>query len=1283
MFVIKRNGTRQQVSFDKITKRIINLVSEQNINDVKPIMVSQSTISKMYNGMTTREIDELSAKICASLASENPEYSRLGGAICISNLQKNTKSNFCQVIDLLVANVDEEGNPLPIINKELHNVIKGHRKEINEKINYKRDFNYDYFGFKTMEKIYLLKIKNHKGENVIVERPQHMLMRVSLAIHGSDLQRAFETYDYMSNMKFTHASPTLFNAGTPNNQFSSCFLLGTDDSIRGIYKTLGDCAEISKRGGGIGVHVSNVRAKDSKIKSTNGKSDGIIPMLKVFNSTCRYVNQCLLPLVTVYSQNGFKRMDEVTTKDYLITKDGSFKKVNEVIINEKDEEIFNIKTQHGIDALQCTGCHDILAVKAIKTNGLKRAFERVKRGSNKIEFIRADEVTTEHLLGFPIPTYENDIHNFTEDQARMLGIMLGDGNISHTNNGGDRYQITLNHTTKQDTMEFVLNYLQSRTIHYWISNDAEIGWTYNETNIAKMNITEDMIYDENRDKRLLPEYLHLPKNKLMCLLRGFLESDGCVTKTGIWFMSTSKNLIYSVKYLFLRLGILASVQTVDKVGQTMSYNKHNRPIISRKISYSLRIPKDKFLKENNIFTREYEECKSNKRDYYTYDNILWTRVKEITKSHYTGKVYDFNMIDNHNYLTDGGLVHNSGRRKGAFAMYLEPWHADVEDFLELRKPVGLEEKRARDLFLAMWVPDLFMKKVEADEDWYLFCPSEAPGLTDVWGDQFDQKYNSYVENKKYRKVVKARLIWNKILESQIETGMPYIAYKDSINKKSNQQNIGTIKSSNLCIEIMEVSNDKEYAVCNLNSIALNRFVTYPKFDKKFIVYTKVGCKYCRMSKYVLSKHNYKFEVVELEGDALKSKLEELGKKVKKKLKTVPQIFFDDETYIGGYTELSELLRPSYDFNMLKNAASISTRNINKIINKSLHPTIETLVSDMNNRPIGVGVQGLADTFAMMGYSFDSHEARVLNHLIFETIYYGCIQESINLAKEHEVLMNDYIKNKSKDSKKLLVPNYINDKHFDEHLKSEKYKGAYPRFVGSPFSEGKFQFNLWSYKASYDSEIMTKNIHDILKSYKFNEKSFKSLWNWQNLRKRLIKYGIRNSLLTALMPTASTSQLLGNNECFEAFTSNIYRRDTVAGSFIIINKHLVNDLKLLNIWNKEMKENIILHNGSVQQIETIPEEIKSKYKTVWEIKQKVIIDLAADRGKFVDQSQSMNLAFRSPNSAKLTSAHFHSWRKGLKTGMYYLRSRPASEADKFSIKSKVNRTEPEDCLMCSA
>ena len=1280
MYVVKRNGYRQQISFDKITQRISNLVSQLDIIDVEVHKVSQATISRLYNGITTKEIDELSAKICASYTADNPEYSKLGGAICISNLQKKTKNNFCQVVDLLWNHVDENGNPQPIVNKDLLQVMKGHRKEINDKIDYSRDFKIDYFGFKTMERIYLLRIKMPGKEDIIVERPQHMFMRVALAIHGYDLERAFETYDYMSNLKFTHASPTLFNAGTPNFQFSSCFLLGTSDSITGIYKTLGDCAEISKRGGGIGVHVSNIRSKNSIIRGTNGKSDGIIPMLKVYNETARYVNQCILPQVTVYSQNGFKRMDEVTTKDYLITKDGSFKKVNEVIINEKDEEIFNIKTQHGIDALKCTGCHDILSVKALKSHGLKRVFERIEKGLIKIEFIRADEITTEHLLGFPIPTYEKDIQNFTEDQARMLGIMLGDGNITHSKKSyTNRYQITLNHTTKQDTMEFVLNYLQSRTIHYWISNDAEIGWTYNETNIAKMNITEDMIYDENRDKRLLPEYLHLPKNKLMCLLRGFLESDGCVTKTGIWFMSTSKNLIYSVKYLFLRLGILASVQTVDKVGQTMSYNKHNRPIISRKISYSLRIPKDKFLKENNIFTREYEECKSNKRDYYTYDNILWTRVKEITKSHYTGKVYDFNMIDNHNYLTDGGLVHNSGRRKGAIAVYLEPWHADVEDFLELRKQQGPEEKRARDLFLALWIPDLFMHRVEKDEMWSLMCPDVCKDLQEKYGKDFDKLYTDYETKGMYKKQIKARDLWNKILITQIEAGVPYIAYKDHANRKTNQMNIGTIKSSNLCIEIMEVSNDKEYSVCNLNSIAVNRFIKYPVYSEPFTMVTKSNCKYCKMAKYKLNKLGYKFEAIELEDDALKSKLKELSEKHGKELTKVPQIELGNK-FIGGFDELQKFITPNYDFKELKKVAGMSTRNINKIINSSLHPVKETLVSDMENRPIGVGIQGLADTFAELGYAFESPEARVINHLIFETIYYGCVEESIQLAMEHEKELDDYIKGTNKD-KKTLLHNYTDETHFKKQLSKKKYKGAYPRFEGSPSSDGKLQFNLWEFKAEYTSKLSKSTVQQLVANYKFFDNKFLAYWDWNALKKKLKKYGMRNSLLTALMPTASTSQLLGNNECFEPFTSNIYRRDTIAGSFVCINKHLVKDLKLVDKWNKETKENIIVNNGSVQGLSDLSDELKNRYKTKWEIKQRVVIDLASDRGKFIDQSQSMNIAMAKPNSAKLTSCHFHAWKRGLKTGMYYLHTRPASEADKFSISSSGNND--DDCLMCSA
>lgn len=915
MYVVKRNGIRQQISFDKVTKRISNLVNELNIIDVEATKVAQATISRMYNGMTTKEIDELSAKICASFAADNPEYSNLGGAICISNLQKNTKSNFCQVVDLLWNHVDENGKSQPIVNKDLLHVMKGHRKEINDKIDYSRDFKIDYFGFKTMEKIYLLRIKMPGKEDIIVERPQHMFMRVALAIHGSDLERAFETYDYMSNLKFTHASPTLFNAGTPNFQFSSCFLLGTSDSIGGIYKTLGDCAEISKRGGGIGVHVSNIRSKDSIIRGTNGKSDGIIPMLKVYNATCRYVNQ-------------------------------------------------------------------------------------------------------------------------------------------------------------------------------------------------------------------------------------------------------------------------------------------------------------------------------------------------------------------------------SGRRKGAIAVYLEPWHADVEDFLDLRKQQGPEEKRARDLFLALWIPDLFMERVEKDEMWSLMCPDVCKGLQDVYADEFNKLYTEYESSGMYKKQVKARDLWNHILTTQIEAGVPYIAYKDHANRKTNQKNIGTIKSSNLCIEIMEVSNDKEYSVCNLNSIAVNRFIKYPVFSSIFRLVTKPNCKYCKMAKYKLNKLGYKFEVIELEGEELKGKLNELSNKYNKSdvLTKVPQIELGNEL-IGGFEELQKYIKPRYDFKELRKVASISTRNINKIINSSLHPVHETLVSDMENRPIGVGIQGLADTFAELGFSFESNEAKVINQLIFETIYYGCVEESINLAIEHEKELDELSKNPNKDLKKEIIQNYTNESHLNKQLSKKRYRGAYPRFLGSPASEGKLQFDLWGYKAEYDSKLLNDDILSIVTKYKFNDKKFQALWDWNSLKKKLKKYGMRNSLLTALMPTASTSQLLGNNECFEPFTSNIYRRDTIAGSFVCINKHLVRDLKLVDKWNSKVKENLIANNGSVQGITDLSDELKERYKTKWEIKQRAVIDLAADRGKFIDQSQSMNIAMPTPNSAKLTSCHFHAWKKGLKTGMYYLHTRPAAEADKFSLSSSGSGG--DDCLMCSA
>jgi ribonucleoside-diphosphate reductase alpha chain len=1131
MRVLKRNGKYEDVSFDKVITRIRNIAMNcGGLDGIELDELAQKICSHIFDGVQTSELDELTGRLAASLITKHPDYGVLASRIVISNHQKNTMNSFSDKMMLLYHNTE-------CISKEFYKNLKKYKNVIDKYIDYERDFSYDYFAFKTLERSYLLKIKTK-----IIERPQDMLMRVSLFLRGNNsIDEVLECYNLLSKKYFIHATPTLFHSGSPKSQLLSCFLMGTQDSIKGIYKTISDCAQISKWAGGIGIHVSNIRGKNSLIRGTNGKSDGIIPMLKVYNTTALYVNQCILPDIIVYSKGGFKRMDEITTNDYLITKDGSFKKVNEIIINQKNEEILHIKTQHGIDPLKCTKIHDILTIKSTRRNGFKRTIDKLDRGVYKMKFIKADELTQEHLLGFPIPTYENDIDNFTEDNARMYGIILGDGSVIHNKKSySHRYQISLNNDSKSDTMDFVLNYLEDRNIHYWINNGAEVCWTYNPVNIKKINITEEMIYDENREKILIPSFLHLPKNKIAMILKGLIETDGCITSTGIWFMSTSKNLIYSTKYLLLRFGILASVQTVDKVGQIMSYNKHNRPIISRKISYSLRMPKDKILKENNIYCKDFKETKQ--RQYFTYDNIIWSRVKEITKSDYSGKVYDFNMEDNHNYLTDNGLVHNSGKRAGSFAIYIETWHCDIFEFLDLKKTHGDMGKRALDLFYAMWISDLFMERVEADEDWSLFSPDEAKNLDNVYGTEFEELYVKYEKEGIARKTVKARKVWNAILTAQIETGTPYLLCKDAANRKSNQKNLGTIKSSNLCAEILEYSDDKEYACCTLASIGLPKFVEDGKFN-----------------------HEKLIEVV----------------------------------------------------NMV-------VENLNIVIDKNFYPVPETKLSNLKHRPIGLGVQGLADTFIKLRYPFDSEEARQLNIEIFETIYYAALKKSCDIAK---------------------------------------VEGPYSSFDGSPLSKGLFQFDLW------DQELKEINYKREFKKTELTDR-----YNWEELRKEIQKHGVRNSLLLACMPTASTGQILGNTECIEPITSNIYTRGTNSGTFVVVNKYLINDLIERNLWNNEMKNKIIRNRGSIQKIEEIPKELRDLYKTSWDLKMKSLINMASDRAKFIDQTQSMNLFIENPTIRKLSSMYFYGYRKGLKTLVYYLRQKAPSFAQQFTVEPVVKGKE---------
>jgi len=910
MRVNKRTGEKEEISFDKITKRIKKLSHKLNINATE---LAQTIISQIYDGIHTSQIDELAAEICAARSTVHPDYGVMASRIIISNHHKNTSPSFSEVMQTLWDNVDIHNKHTPIINKELYDMTLANKEKINSVIDYDKDYNFDYFGFKTLERAYLLKI----GKKVI-ERPQHMIMRVSLAIHKDDIKDAIKSYKIMCEGFFTHATPTLFNMGTQREQAFSCFLLQMeDDSIGGIYKTLSDCAHISKYAGGIGIATHKIRAKGSQIRGTNGRTDGLVPMLKVFNETARYVNQ-------------------------------------------------------------------------------------------------------------------------------------------------------------------------------------------------------------------------------------------------------------------------------------------------------------------------------------------------------------------------------AGRRKGSFAIYLEPWHADIEDFLMLRRNTGAESERARDLFYSMWIPDLFMERVKEGGDWTLMCPDECPGLHEVYGDNFVELYTKYEKEGRGRKTIKAQKIWETIIDSQIETGTPYIGFKDAVNKKTNQKNLGVIQSSNLCIEVVEYTSPEEHAVCCLLSVALPKYLEPVEVKDKIKVYSKTDCKFCSMAKNLLKRHNLEYEEINLDDDKLRKdtfkeinntemvcddggcELPEGGL-----IKSVPQIYFGDKR-IGGFYELQKTLVPTYNFEKLREVTKMSVRNLNKLIDYNFYPVPETETSNRRHRPIGVGVQGLADVLAKMRIPFDSQEGVDMSRKIAEHMYFAACESSMEIARRRKRHVQEYrrlLKKEDKTEEEVSQMNTLKEQHFIYQDEVDKLPmglaGAYSTFVGSPASQGELQFDLWGVEPSQE-----------LKE------------EWDRLKGDVKKHGIRNSLLMAMMPTASTSQILGNNECIEPYTNNIYTRQTLAGTFTIVNKHLIRDLLDLNMWNKDMKDKIILANGSIQNIAEIPKHIKDLYKVVWEMKQKWLIDHAAARAPFVCQTQSMNLFMKDPTPKKINAMHFYSWRQGLKTGIYYLRSLAKTQGQKFSVDiDKVQKNEnqqvEEECLACSA
>jgi ribonucleoside-diphosphate reductase alpha chain len=1135
MHVQKRDGTSEPISFDKVLSRVRKAARGLLVN---ADALSQQVLTRIYDGVPTTQLDELTAANAASLGTVHPDWNTLAGRIAISNHHKNTDASFTTVIKTLAnQTMDKTGEKTSYIAPALLALVEEHGATIDAYIQHQRDYLLDYFGFKTLEKSYLLRDTKMR----ILERPQHMWMRVSLALwaghaHEKALEYAFQTYDLMSQKFMTHATPTLFNAGTPMQQLSSCYLLAMhEDSIAGIYKTLGDCAAISKYAGGIGLHVHNVRARGSLIRGTNGMSNGLVPMLRVFNNTARYVDQCFTPDTVIYTLAGTKKIEDVSVTDKVLTSTGKYESVKTPVRHEYDGPILEIQAKNAVYPVRVTPEHQILALRGqMKGINFDVIRNRLEKGYAEPEFTDARDLVIGDFLVFPVPQYECDVPSLSEDDCRLYGILLGDGYIS-TNMAG----ISVNNTTKKSVYDFVVNYITKRGITVYPTQEGEhsvkLRWSIVNPGFK---FTAAQLYDADKQKRIDTPFLHLPLAKIRQIVRGLLETDGCIGEKEISFEVSSYPLMEGLRYILLRMGALTSGYERNRVGNLSS----TRDIHTNLPTTVLRIPR---IPE--IMKMFPSAPKSEYFLYLRHGNNIYTRIQSITETKYSGIVHDFEIEGPHDYtVAHLGVAHNGGgRRNGSFAVYLEPWHADIEDFLKLKLNSGAEEERARDLFYALWVSDLFMERVEADGDWSLFCPSEAPGLSDVWGPEFVKLYLQYEAEGRARKVVKAQKLWFQILDTQMETGTPYLVYKDAANRKSNQQNLGTIKSSNLCSEIIEFSNPQETAVCNLASIALPAFVKDGKFD----------------------------------------------------------------------------------FAELRRVAGVAIRNLNRVIDINYYPTPETKRSNMRHRPVGLGVQGLADVFAMLKLSWESDAALELNQLIFEHMYYAAVSMSCELAVEEG----------SYETFHAHANPYSKPQHANWGMNDP-----------SPASTGRLQPDLWGVTP------ITETRGEL---------------DWAALRLKAAA-GMRNSLLIAPMPTASTSQILGYNECFEPFTSNLYTRRTLAGEFVVINKHLMKELLELGVWNDDMKQQIVARNGSVQDVPGIPEEIQARYKTTWEMKQRVLIDMAAGRGAFICQSQSLNLFVADPNYGKLTSMHFYAWKRGLKTGCYYLRTKAPVAAQKFTVDPRL-------------
>jgi ribonucleotide reductase alpha subunit len=1254
MYVTKRNGNLEIVAFDKILNRIKKIGLEVNIK-INYTTLTMKVIDQLYNKISTTKIDEISAEQCASMASIHPDYNVLAGRIIVSNHQKNTKASFSEVMTDLYNYRDKHDKHSPLVSQELYDLVQTNGAVYDQLCDYSRDYLIDYFGFKTLERSYLMKI-NKKS----MERIQHMWLRVAIGIHSGNTPRVIETYNLMSQKYFTHATPTLFNAGTPQPQLSSCFLQAMEsDSIDGIFNTLKDCALISKWSGGIGLHIHNVRATGSHIRGTNGTSNGLIPMLRVFNNAARYVDQCVHPETIIYTTQGPKQIQHcIAGETEIYNLNGETEVIQNVLEHSYNGDILEIDTMHSITPLQITPEHPVYVARGIDT-------------PLEFDWVDAKDLTTEDWVAFPIPTQHQDSKTISEDDCYAYGIFLKYAIISNYSTTQNDYIIMYSTSNQKSIIDFIINYFNKKCVEHKVYNNDDIT-TINWVRSIHLPFRYSDFYNENKKKRIQSKWLNLPPNKSKYILKGLLDID-TLSNGEYLFNSGSNELIETVRFLVTKMGILPSITNEKKIT----------------------IPKtlDICLLLDTVFDEN-----TRKTSFIRHDNLLLSRIKNIKKTIHSGVLYDLQMEKQHDYLLHNGLVHNGGgKRNGSFAIYLEPWHADIELFLQMRKNHGDEEMKARDLFYALWIPDLFMERVKSGGTWTLMCPDECPGLSDVYGEEFEKLYTYYEEENKGRKTMNARDLWFQVLDSQMETGTPYILYKDAANKKSNQKNLGTIKSSNLCVapetliltdqgekvikelegQTVNVWNGEEFSSVVVRKTGENQELIqvhtsegnildctpYHKFyiqsddvvimkeaqnlvNGDIIISYKVPnfkyVNYDLVSKGFIYKKNVSIEKVVITGriddtycfTEPKKHMGVFNGILTGQCTEIIEYSSPDETAVCNLASIAlpsfvnkTTTPPSFDYDKLHEISRVVTFNLNRVIDVNFYPTEKTKNSNFRHRPIGIGVQGLADVFMMMDVPFHSDEAKDINSKIFETIYHGALEETCEIAQK---------------------------------------EGTYETFAGSPASQGILQFDMWDFKPSNDR------------------------YDW-DLMKEQVKRGIRNSLLLAPMPTASTSQILGFNECIEPITSNIYSRKTIAGDFILANKYLMNDLIQLDLWNEKIKNNIIANNGSIQQIDIIPEKLRDKYKTVWEIPMKHLIDMSADRGVFICQSQSLNLWLEQPTYNSLTSMFFYGWQKGLKTGIYYLRRRARHQAQQFTIEveNKVNNNHilEEDstngCESCSS